>query len=202
VPGVGRRTVEPDLATIRLGVAVIRPTATAAREAAAATMTSVIDAIIATGVERRDVRTTLVGLSPITDYSPERGPRVTGYQLANTVEATVRDLPGVGALIDAALGAGATSLDGLAFRLEDPSEAEAAARRAAVEDARGRATVLAEAAGVRVGPVVGIVEDQRGFIPFPRGGQAMYAMTAEADTPIEAGSQELVVSVVVTFSID
>ena len=165
-------------------------------------MTSVIDAIVATRVERRDVRTTLVGLSPVTDYSPERGPRVTGYQLTNTVEATVRNLPAVGALIDAALGAGATSLDGLAFRLEDPSEPEAAARRAAVEDARGRATVLAEAAGIRVGAVVGILEEQRwGSIPFSRGGQALYAMAAEASTPIEAGSQEIAVSVIVSFAI-
>jgi uncharacterized protein YggE len=202
VPGVGRLTVEPDLATIRLGVAITRPTATEAREAAAAIMTSVIDALVATGIERRDLRTTLVGLSPITDYSPERGPRVTGYQLTNTVEATVRQLPAAGAVIDAALAAGATSLDGLDFRLEDRTGPEAAARRAAVDDARRRADVLAEAAGVRLGPVVGIVEGPRGGVPIPRGGRGPLAMTAEADTPIEAGSQELVVSVVVTFSID
>ena len=45
---------------------------------------------------------------------------MTGYQLTNTVEATIRDVETVGALIDAALAAGATSMDGLAFRLADP----------------------------------------------------------------------------------
>ena len=96
VPGLGRLTVEPDVATVRLGVAITRPTATSTREAAAETMTAILEAIAAAGVERRDVRTSLVGLSPITDYSSERGPRVTGYQLTNSVELTVRDLSAAG----------------------------------------------------------------------------------------------------------
>ena len=79
VPGTGRTVVEPDIATVRLGVAIVRPTARDAREAAGATMAAVLEAVAAAGVGRRDVRTTLVGLSPVTDYSSERGPRVTGY---------------------------------------------------------------------------------------------------------------------------
>ena len=55
VPGIGRVSVEPDVATVRLGVMVTRPTAGAAREEAAATMTAVLGAIAAAGVERRDV---------------------------------------------------------------------------------------------------------------------------------------------------
>lgn len=201
VPGIGRLTVEPDLATVQLGVVITRPTATSAREAAAATMTSIIDAVTATGVERRDLRTSLVGLGPITDYSPERGPRVTGYQLTNTVEVTVRDLASTGAVIDAGLSAGASTLDGLEFELEDRTAAEGRARRAAVEDAWSRAATLAEAAGVSLGPVVGIVEGTRPAPMFEHGGIAGMALKGAADTPIEAGTQEIVISVIVTFLI-
>ena len=205
VPGTGRTIVEPDIATVRLGVAIVRPTASDAREAAAATMSALLEAVGAAGVGRRDIRTTLVDLSPVTDYSPERGPRVTGYQVSNTVEITVRDLASAGELIDAGLRAGASSLDGLEFRLDDPSSAEDAARRAAIDDARRRAAVLAEAAGVSVGRVVGIVEGgDRPPPPIAAGGtRGMLAMkSAEAaDTPVEGGSQEVVVSVVVTFAI-
>ena len=205
VPGTGRTIVEPDIATVRLGVAIVRPTASDAREAAAATMSAVLEAVAAAGVGRRDVRTTLVGLSPVTDYSSERGPRVTGYQVSNTVEIIVRDLASAGELIDAGLRAGASSLDGLEFRLDDTSSAEDAARKAAMDDARRRAAVLAEAAGVSVGRVVGIVEGgDRPPLPFAAGGtRGMVAMkSAEAaDTPVEGGSQEVVVSVVVTFAI-
>ena len=97
--------------------------------------------------------------------------------------------------------AGASSLDGLEFRLDDPAPAEDAARRAAVEDARRRATTLAAAADVRLGPVVGIVEGSRPAPMFERGGIAGMALKAASDTPIEAGTQDVVVSVVVTFLI-
>jgi uncharacterized protein YggE len=203
VPGRGRVTVEPDLASVRLGVALTRPTATEAREAAATTMTAILAAVAAAGVERKDLRTALVGLNPVTDYSSERGPRVTGYQLTNTVEVTVRALATVGAVIDAGLAAGATSLDGLDFRLADPTAAESEARRAAVVDARRRAETLAAAAGRTLGTVIGLVEGQQPPVgPFPRGPIAEMAMKAEADTPVEAGSQEIVVSIVVTFALD
>ena len=158
VPGLGRQTVVPDVATIRLGVAITRPTAADARDAAGTIMTAVLDAVTAAGVERRDLRTSLVGLGPITDYSSERGPRVTGYQLTNVVEMTVRDLASAGRIVDAGLSAGASSLDGLDFRLEDPTDAQGHARRAAVDDARSRAATLAAAAGVTLGGVIGIVE--------------------------------------------
>jgi uncharacterized protein YggE len=201
VPGLGRLTVEPDVATVRLGVAITRPTASAAREEAAETMTAILQAIAAAGVDRRDVRSSLVGLGPITDYSSERGPRVTGYQLTNSVELTVRDLSAAGKVIDAGLGAGASSLDGLEFRLADPAPAEDAARRAAVEDARRRAITLATAADVTLGSVVGIVEGSRPAPMFERGGIEGMALKAASDTPIEAGTQDVVVSVVVTFLI-
>ena len=202
VPGTGRVTVEPDVATVHLGVALTRPTAAAAREAGAATMTEILRAVTAAGVERRDVQTSLLGLGPLTDYSAEGGQRVTGFQLTNTVEITVRDVAAAGQVIDAGLGAGATSLDGLAFRLADPTTAQDEARRAAVADARSRATTLAEAAGVKIAAVTGIVEGAP-HGPFPtRGGIEGFALKAAADTPVETGTMEIAVSVVVTFGID
>lgn len=204
VPGTGRVMVEPDVATVRLGVLLVRSTASAAREAAAATMTAILDAVAAAGVAKQDIRTAYLSLSPVTDYSPEHGPRVTGYQAANNVAVTVRDLASTGAVIDTGLAAGATSLDGLEFRLDDPTEAEQQARKAAVDDARSRATTLATAAGVALGRVVGIEEGERHGPPIPFAGVGRaFALKAEAaDTPVESGTQEIAVSVVVSFSID
>jgi uncharacterized protein len=200
-PGVGRVTVEPDVATIRLGVVLVRSTASEVRATAATIMTAVLDAIAGLGVDRRDMRTSLVGLGPVTDYSAESGPRVTGYQLTNTVEVTVRDLAAAGRVIDAGLSAGASSLDGLEFRLADAAPAQDQARRAAVEDARTRAASLADAALVTLGSVIGIVEGTRPQPEFEHGGIAALALKVAGDTPIEAGTQEIVISVVVTFLI-
>src|SRR5882672_4867324 len=142
VSGTGRVAVEPDVADLRLGVAISRLTVAQARSAAAEAMTAILAAIGAAGVARRDTRTTLLSVQPRYDYRDGQPPALVGYDLANVVEVTVRDLATLGAVVDGALGAGATSLDGLTFRLEDPGAAEATARSAAVAQARSRAEVL------------------------------------------------------------
>ena len=201
VPGRGAVRAEPDVADVRLGVLTIRPTATDARSAAAATMAAVLAALRAGGVAGRDLRTNLLSLDAVRDYSDGSQP-ITGYQLTNTVEATIRAIDTTGALIDAALAAGATSLDGLTFHVDDPTDALAEARRLAVRDARRRAETLAAEAGVRLGAVVAIVEGG-GFAPGPPRPIAVFRAKAEADasTPVETGTSELTVDVTVEFAI-
>jgi uncharacterized protein YggE len=200
VPGTGRVSVEPDIASLRLGVSIQRESATQAREDAANTMNAILEAISGQGVERRDMRTSFVTLGPVTDYS-DGGPRIVGYQLLNSVEVTLRDLDRAGSLIDAALGAGASTLDSLDFRLEDPAAAERQARTRAIEDARARAATIAAAAGAKLGKVVGVTESERfgGGVPVPYA--RAVAMEAKADTPVERGTQEISVSVTVDFAI-
>ena len=202
VPGRGVVAVDPDVAVIRLGVVIVRPTAAAARSTAGATMQAVLGALADGGIAPRDLRTTLVGLDAVRDYSSESGPTITGYQLTNAVEATIRAIATVGELIDAALAAGATSMDGLSFRLADPSDALDEARRRAVADARRRAATLAAEAQVELGAVVAIVEGEA-VEPGPPRPIAEFRMKALADssTPVEAGTSEIEVSVSVTFAI-
>ena len=200
VSGTGRVAVDPDVAELRLGVAIARPTVEAARAAAGEAMNAILAAVVGAGVARRDVRTTLLSVQPRYDYRDGKAPTLTGYDLANVVEVTVRDLAGLGAVVDGALSAGATSLDGLSFRVDDPREAERAARTAAVAEARSRAEVLAEAAGVAIEGVAGIVEGgPPPAWPQPKAARLMQA--ADTGTPVEAGTTEIAVTVTVTFRI-
>ena len=200
VSGTGRVAVDPDIAELRLGVAIARPSVDAARAAAAEAMAAILAAVTGAGVARRDVRTTQLSVQPRYDYRDGKAPTLTGYDLANVVEVTVRDLAAFGAVVDGALTAGATSLDGLTFRVADPSAAERAARTAAVAEARARAEVLAAAAGVAIAGVAGIVE---GGPPsaWPQPKAARLMAVADTATPIEAGSTEIAVTVTVTFRI-
>jgi uncharacterized protein YggE len=200
VSGTGRVSVEPDVAELRLGVAVSRPTVEAARTAAAETMKAILDAVLAAGVAARDVRTTLLSVQPRYDYRDGKAPTLVGYDLSNIVEITARDLGKLGAVVDGALSAGATSLDGLSFRLDDPREAERSARIAAVKEARSRAEVLAEASGVGIAGVADIVEGgPRPTWPQPKATRMLQA--ADAGTAVEAGTTEISVTVTVTFRI-
>lgn len=200
VPGHGAVRVAPDVADVRLGVVTVRPTASDARGAAATAMDAVLGAIRSAGIAARDVRTTLLSLDAVRDYS-DGSARITGYQLANTVEVTVRAIESAGSVVDAALAAGATSLDGLTFRIEDPTDALAEARRLAVADARRRAETLASEAGVGLGRVIGIVEGGAAA-PGVAGPVAMFrAKEVDAATPVESGTSELSVDVTVEFEI-
>jgi uncharacterized protein len=199
VPGTGRVSVVPDVADLRLGVAVARPKVDAARSEAARLMDAILAAVDGAGVARRDVRTTLLSIQPRYDYREGRPPVLTGYELANVVEVTIRDLAKLGDVVDAALTAGATSMDGLGFRMAEPAAAEREARRLAMADARSRADVLAAEGGLQIDRVSDIVEGDpaRPPIPFPKAERMM--AVADAATPVEAGALEVAVSVTVTF---
>ena len=86
VSGTGRVAVDPDVAELRLGVSISRPTVDAARAAAAEAMAAILAAVTDAGVARRDVRTTLLSVQPRYDYRDGKPPTLTGYDLANVVE--------------------------------------------------------------------------------------------------------------------
>lgn len=199
VNGTGRVSVEPDLADLRLGVTVARPTVEAARAVAATTMEAILDAIAAAGVERLDVRTALLSVQPRYKYRENQPQLLTGYDLANVVEVTVRDLARLGAVIDGTLGAGATSLDQLAFRLAEPDAAEREARQRAMVAARAKAEVLAEAAGLAIVGVTDIVEGGGPPFPMPHLKAERMMLAADAATPVESGSLEIAVNVTVSY---
>ena len=201
VRGTGRVSVAPDVAELRLGVAVIRPTAATARADAATTMEAILAAVEAAGVPRADVRPSMLSVQPRDDYRDGRAPTLTGYELANVVSVTVRDLARLGDVVDGTLGAGATSMDGLSFRVDDPVPAERAARMAAMVEARVHADVLAEAAGLSIRGVRSVVEGEVPGLPSPRAKLQAFA-AADAATPVEAGTTEVEVTVIVTFAAD
>jgi uncharacterized protein YggE len=197
--GTGRVALAPDLAELRLGVAVSRPSVEAARSEAARLMDAILAAVDAAGVERRDVRTALLSVQPRYDYRDGKAPTLTGYELSNVIEVTVRDLARLGDVVDGTLGAGATSMDSLAFRIADPGDAEREARMMAMAQARSRADVLAEAAGLTIDGVREVVEGPLGQPPGPRAKAERMLMAADVATPVEAGSLEVSVAVTVTY---
>ena len=199
VSGTGRVAIEADVADLRLGVALGRPTVDEARAEAATTMAAILAAVTDAGVDRRDVRTTLLSVQPRYDYRDGKPPVLSGYELANTVEVVVRDLARLADVVDGTLRAGATSMDGLSFRIADPAPAEREARLRAMAEARARAEVLAEAGGLTLDGVSAIVEGSAARPPMPFAKAERMALAADASTPVEAGSLEVAVTVTVTY---
>ena len=198
--GTGRTSVRPDLADLRLGVTITAPTVELARSATSSTLAAVIARLKAVGIEDRDLQTSIVSVSPQYDYSREGAPpRLAGYTFSNLVAAVIRDIERVGEAIDAALTAGATNVDRIAFRVADESAAAREAREAAVADARIRAETYAAAAGVTITGVAAIVESGAP-IPYPTPFAERMALAAKDEsTPIEAGENEITASVTIAY---
>ena len=203
VSGIGRVTTTPDVADVRVGVTLTRTKVRDAQSAAATAMAGVIAALKKTGIADKDIQTTSLSLQPVYDYSNGNAPRLTGYQIVNAVSATVRKLDTISDVIDSALAAGATTLDGITFRVDDPASPEAQARDSAMKNARAKADALAKAAGVSITGVSSISE-QSGSVPVPMpylaAGGAKDA--AAPSTPVQVGTNEVDVSVNVVYLID
>jgi uncharacterized protein YggE len=200
VGGTGTVTLVPDVADLHVGVVVQRPRVKDARAAAATAMQGVIKALRAAGVAERDIQTTTLSLQPIYDYRTSgTAPKITGYELRNGVVATVRDLERLADAVDGALGGGGTTLDGITFRVDDPTAAEAQARTQAMKQARTKADALASAAGVAIVGVASISEQSSPTSwPVPYAGAAR---ADEASTPILPGTSEITVTVSVVYLI-
>jgi uncharacterized protein len=200
VAGSGKVTVVPDMATINLGVLIERDKAKDAREAGAKAMTKVISALRALGIDEKDIQTAWVSLNPVYDYQSTKQ-RITGYQLQNTVTVTVRDLTKVSDVLDDAVIAGATTVNGIGFDVADRTASEAQARAAAMTDAKAKADTLAGAAGVSITGVASIAESVSTPIWY---GPEMAAGAARdtASTPVMPGSTDVTITVQVSYLID
>src|SRR5262249_10825854 len=120
-----------------------------------------------------------------------------GYSASNTVSVTILKLTQAGSILDAATNAGANDVYGPTLTRSDQDELQAKALTAAVDNARAKARVLAEAAGVRLGSATGIAE--KGTEPVPMYEAALAKRAPSA--PIEPGEQQTQAFVRVTFAI-
>jgi hypothetical protein len=200
VTGTGKVLVSPDIADLRLGVQVTKSTVKAARAQAAAAMTKVIAALKKLGIADQDIQTTTLALQPVYAYPANGAPKLTGYTLSNAVAVKIRDLDKIGDAIDDSLAAGATTMDGVTFQVEDPAKAQEQARKDAMAQAKAEADTLASAAGVRITSVQSITETSQPIVyPVPYAGEA--ARAADGSTPIQTGTNEIAVTVAVVYVI-
>jgi len=201
VEGTGIVKIKPDVADVSLGVSIQRDRAGDASIEAANAMASVVKALLAAGIAEDDIQTTTLSLDTVYNY--DRNPAtIVGYQATNIVSVTLRDVTQIGAVIDAAVDAGATTIGGISFRVEDVTALEVQARDAAMADAKAKAEQLAAAAGVAITGVVTIVETVSSPpMPVYFAEDSMGGASRSAETPVLAGNVNVTVNVSVAYSI-
>lgn len=186
------------MAEIDAGVTTEARSAREASEANARAMTAVMAALKNAGIAERDIRTSRLSIFPQTASGGSSAPRITGYRAGNRVTVRVREIAKVADIVDAAVGAGANELGGIHFVVSEPSKLLDRARADAIADARRKAEIYAQAAGVALGAPLAISEE--GSSPPPIA-YRMERAAAPMATPVSPGEQTLRMSVSVTWEI-
>lgn len=205
VSGEGRAEAPPDLAIISFAVETTAPTAGAAVADNAKKSTALAEAVKQKLGPRDRVFTTQYSLMPRYEQQ-ERNlggqvmPRIIGYVASNAVRVELRNVGEVGALIDAATGAGANRVDSLEFTLEERAKAQSDALKQAGADAKRQAEAAAAALGVTLGRVLTATTGSAPII-MPKQMARMAMAAAEVSTPVEAGDVTVSATLQVTYEI-
>jgi len=214
VTGDGKAVGVPDVATLTASVITEGGTDIATLESQNTDKGNKIIAFLkGNGVDPKDIQTSGYDLQPRYQYSncgyrPDvtttcPPPQIIGYTITQSIAIKVRDFTKIGAIVGGVTQNGANSVSQLTFKIDDPTQVQSQARAQAIAKAKASAEAVANAGGFAVGRLLSIEENAN--TPFP-----LYYTSKAADsaggiapaTPtIEAGSQEVTVTVTLRYEI-
>ena len=202
VSASGEVTRVPDLAIISAGVQTLQPTASGAIEQNATRMERVRAALKRAGIADRDIQTSSINLNPEYRYVENQPPVLTGYRASNNVNVKFRDLKRTGAILDALVAEGANQISGPNLTIDKPDEAYDEARIKAITAGQARAQIYARALGKRVVRILSVSESG-GFVPppMPYARDMATPVSAVSKTEIDPGTQQLSVTVAMSFEL-
>lgn len=177
VQGDGTATMAPDVAHVSFSVMNSAPAVADAQAATTKQANAALAYVKGQGIADADVKTLSYDISPQYSYGsvcppgvlcPNTGgtPKITGYQVSETVQVTIHNLDSVGALLQGLGSLNVQNVNGPDFALDDASAGYDAARADAISKAKAQAAVLAKQLGVRLGKIVNYSESSGGE-PYP-----------------------------------
>lgn len=209
VTGIGTVNAAPDMATINLTVLREAPTSREALSANNTAMNDVLSAMKEFGIEDKDLQTSNFSIHPRYVYpknnnDQQQPPKIVAYQVSNSLAVRIRDLAGVGEILDRSVSLGVNQGGSIMFSNSNPEPLQMQARASAMKNALEKAKILTEAAGVEVGSIRQINEQSNSPYPQPimRGQMAKMSMAESDAVPVAGGENSYRISVNVTFEID
>lgn len=199
--GVGEVAATPDMAILTSGVITQAKTAREALTANNQAMANLMETLTGMNVDPKDIQTSNFSVQPEFTYNNNNNNsrRIVGYTVSNNVTVRVRELENLGQLLDGFVSVGANQIYNVSFAVQDPTEYYAAARKAAVADALEKANLYADAAGIKLGPIMSISESG-GAVPR-QAEMAMMRVAADSAVPVASGELSFSSSVHIQWDI-
>lgn len=208
--GEGKVDAKPDSATVRLGVLAKGSTESATKDLLNTNINKVLAVVKALGVSEDKIKTENFNIYPEYDNSrpimlapdaPSKQNEISGYTGNTNITITVETAELANQIVDAGVAAGANQVGGIDFQVKDKTEAMNKAREMAVADAKKKAEDAARIAGFKLGKVINYSEGQNGNYYAPMMARAGDAKELSAPTQIQPGTNEIAISVTLSYEI-
>jgi len=201
VVGSGQVQGVPDTLTADASIEFTAADVTSAMNQTNDRQRAVIDALVAAGLDRKNISTTEVTLQPqYSNPGPTGTATITGYRATNGIEVKIHPADTASRLLALIVGTGgdATRVNSVSYSIADDSQLVKDARARAFNDAKNRADQYAQLSGLRLGKVLSISEAS-GSTPAA-GVPAPKAMPTAV--PLEPGQQTVSFSVTAAWELD
>ncbi|MGA3036091.1 MAG: SIMPL domain-containing protein [Vulcanimicrobiaceae bacterium] len=203
VSGSGTISRDPDRALLSVSIVTNNDVAATATSANNRLYNALVDRMRGVGVPAAAIKTSSYDLNfvpkppPGDNYKPPQ----TGFIVTRALSITIDNLSNVGGVIDAAVAAGVTQVNGVSFGLRDDRGAHAAALAAAVEDAATQAAAIAQAAHMHLGAIRRVSSVQSPVFAPQMMRVATLAAAPAVPTQISPSSVEIHATVTVTYEL-
>lgn len=201
VSGEGKVTVKPDTAYVRLGVEVLRKTAQRAQTSNAYYMQQVVSAIQKQGIDKEAIQTSNFNIWPEIKYGSDQSARTVGYRCSNQITVTLDDISKVSKVIDAAIGAGSTTIQGVSFTRKDVLQAKKDALDKAMKEAQAKADSISASSGEKIVGIKNVFENGAN-IPGPMANDMAFRVMGAASTPISPSDIDVSANIIVTYELE
>lgn len=198
--GEGEISAAPDTAKVEIGLTSEGKDTVSVQNENSSKMNAVIEFLKKQGVKGEDIKTNTYNLSPKYEYTKGKSV-LNGYILNQTLTVSIRDLGKIGDILDGAVSNGANQINSISMFVDKPEELKNKAREDAVKQAKEKALVASKTAGFRLGRVVGFSENTAGEPPIYYEAMGMGGAVAKSAPQIEPGSQDIKISVTLTYLI-
>jgi len=199
--------VAPDIATLRFGVVSERASAAEAAQENAKTIDGIVADLKNMGVGEIDVQTQDLRLKPLVvedrDPKGKPAPNRKFYRAQHDLAVRLHEMARLGDIAGKLIDKGVNSFQGVDFDYSDPAAKRDVLRAAAMADARRRAEIYAQAAGLRLGRILEIRPIEEGASQPRVDGVRMAATAPSADRtiPLQAGSRHISARVEVVWAL-
>ena len=204
VSATGKINVKPDIATFNVGYQIDRSTLTAVQTEMTNKSNALSTVIKALGVDENDIQTVGFSVNPQTKYDETSNTYVPdGFKGVLVISVKVREIGKTGQIIDAAIDAGANTVNNIEYSIDNLEVVKQQARRLAAENAKVKADALAAGSGVTVGTLISISENSSTpyYINYSTASMDKISGSNPSTPTVNTGSLDIEVSISAVYAI-